>query len=221
MTREFQILETEPLYKFKIIVKSEDYDEEDDENEGAAVDLIFEYTPTYPDEPPVVEVCPVHNLEDQNIEDLKNELLEQCTENLGMVMVFTLVSFTLEWINNKIEEDKRREEEIELSKKRAEEELERKKFEGTRVTVESFLAWKTKFDAKRLIGVEKKEDDDKNRKLTGKELFLTDATLNVSDLNFLGTEDEVTVDESLFQDLDDLDLGDDLEDEDDLPGDGD
>ncbi|XP_066972342.1 RWD domain-containing protein 1-like [Macrobrachium rosenbergii] len=53
------------------------------------------------------------------------------------------------------------------------------------------------------------KDDEKNKKLTGRELFMRDKTLNESDLSFLGEgESEVTVDESLFQDLDDLDLED-------------
>ena len=42
--------------------------------------------------------------------------------------------------------EKRKKEEEER-KKREEEEAARKKFEGTRVTVESFLKWKEKFDA--------------------------------------------------------------------------
>ena len=54
------------------------------------------------------------------------------------------------------------------------------------MTVESFLAWKMKFDAKRLPVSERERDDEKTRKLTGRELFMKDATLNESDLTFLG-----------------------------------
>ena len=46
---------------------------------------------------------------------------------------------------------------------------------------------------------------------SGRELFLTDTTLNDSDVKFLaetGDSEAVTVDESLFEDLDDLDLED-------------
>ncbi|RXG53543.1 RWD domain-containing protein 1 [Armadillidium vulgare] len=119
------LLEQEPLHKFKIVVKSEDYEESTDEGIGAAVDLIFEYTPSYPDEPPLLEINPLHNLDDDDIEILRNRLQEQCSENLGMVMVFTLVSFTLEWLNNKIESDKKKQEEEKELKKKALEELER------------------------------------------------------------------------------------------------
>ena len=60
-----------------------------------------------------------------------------------------------------------------------------KRFEGTRVTVDSFFAWKAKFDAE--FGTKKvqEKDEKESRKLTGRELFLTDKTLNVSDLKFL------------------------------------
>ena len=58
-----------------------------------------------------------------------------------------------------------------------------KRLEGTKVTVESFLAWKAEFDAERLS---KKEIVDASAKrLTGKELFLKNVTLNDSDIQFL------------------------------------
>ena len=58
-----------------------------------------------------------------------------------------------------------------------------KRLEGTKVTVESFLAWKAQFDAERLS---KKEIVDASAKrLTGKELFLKNVTLNDSDIQFL------------------------------------
>ena len=55
------------------------------------------------------------------------------------------------------------------------------------------------------------EKTKKSKKKTGRELFLTDTTLVDSDVKFLaetGDSDAVTVDESLFEDLDDLDLED-------------
>ena len=60
-----------------------------------------------------------------------------------------------------------------------------RRFEGTRVTVESFLAWKARFDVE--MGAKKIQDreDKETRKLTGRELFLTDKTLIESDLKFL------------------------------------
>ncbi|XP_018024122.1 RWD domain-containing protein 1 [Hyalella azteca] len=91
-----------------------------------------------------------------------------------------------------------------------------KVFEGTRVTVETFMTWKAKFDAE--MAALKSSTDisiDGKKRLTGKELFLADKTLNESDLSFLGEGDTaVAVDETLFENLDDLELDDDDEDDD-------
>ncbi|XP_013200183.2 RWD domain-containing protein 1 [Amyelois transitella] len=211
---DMQILETEPLHKFGISIKSETFDE----GEGLACQLVFTYTPKYPDELLLIEIE-----NEENFEDLvdKNELLEhliqQGKENLGMVMVFTLVSAGQEWLNEKWDHIKKEQEEKVLAKLKADEEAELKRFEGTRVTVESFLAWRKQFELDMNIQAKReKEAKDKN-KLTGKELFLRDTTLNESDLKFLDDGDAVKVDESLFQDLDDLEISDD-DDEDYVPG---
>lgn len=97
----------------------------------------------------------------------------------------------------------------------------KQKFEGTRVTVETFLKWRNEYE--RDIGLaEKREKQSTNRKLTGRELFMRDNTLNDSDLKFLEAAGEsvesVKIDESLFQNLEDLEFGSDEDDEDYVPG---
>ena len=57
---------------------------------------------------------------------------------------------------------------------------------GTKVTVENFMAWKMEFDAKRLDGKIKKNKDGKE-KLSGRELFTQNATLNESDIQFISS----------------------------------
>ena len=79
---------------------------------------------------------------------------------------------------------------------------------GTKVTLESFSEWKRKYaeetgktKAEKLAGL--------NKKPTGRQLFERDASLAKSDLDFVSKDEEaVCVDESLFQDLDELDLDD-------------
>lgn len=53
------------------------------------------------------------------------------------------------------------------------------------MTVESFLSWKEKFDEE--MGYTKRRElaDREGKKLTGRELFMTDKTLDQSDLKFL------------------------------------
>lgn len=143
---------------------------------------------------------------------LKEHLVEQMNENLGMVMVFTLVSAAQEWLNVQWDKVKLRREETAAQKLKEEEEAEmvkdkivvfvqliifiifivfyniyclQKRFEGTRVTVESFLSWKEKFDEEMGHTKRKELAEREGKKLTGRELFMTDKTLDQSDLKFL------------------------------------
>lgn len=173
--------------------------------------MSFSFPNDYPDEKPEIEIENSLNLDRKDESELLDLLVSEASDNLGMVMVFTLVFVAKEWINKKCDEKKRQREEREEREKREEEELEMKKFEGTRVTVESFLAWKQKFEAEMLISQVKIKQDAGSRKLTGKELFERDRSLNESDLQFLdeiecGDDNGVKVDESLFENLDDLEL---------------
>lgn len=211
---DMQVLETEPYHKFEIPIKSEGFDD----GEGLACKLIFTYTAKYPDELPLIEIENEENFDnivDKN--DLHTHLIEQGKENLGMVMVFTLVSAGQEWLNEKWDSVKKEREEQTLAKLKADEEAEMKRFEGTRVTVESFLAWRKQFEIDMGIPAKREREAKDKNKLTGRELFLRDQTLNESDLKFLDDGDAVKVDESLFQDLDDLEISDE-DDEDYVPG---
>lgn len=72
------------------------------------------------------------------------------------------------------------------------------------------MKWKAAFD-KEMFELKKQVVDKTPKKTTGKQLFERDESLFTSDLQF--TEGEVEVDESLFQDLEDLDLEDNEDDE--------
>ncbi|XP_064618151.1 RWD domain-containing protein 1-like [Liolophura sinensis] len=210
---EIEILETQPFHKFQLELKSQDA--EDDPEHAATATILFTYVENYPDVAPVMEVAESENLSEEQVDVLLRVMNEQAEENVGMVMVFTIVSAVQEKLSDLVEESKTQKQLEEERRIKAEEEAEQKRFEGTRVTIETFLAWKMKFDAEmaekdRLLGI----TETTSKKLTGKELFQRDATLNESDVKFLQEEGEaVEVDESLFQDLDDLELADeDLED---------
>ncbi|EHB17078.1 RWD domain-containing protein 1 [Heterocephalus glaber] len=80
------------------------------------------------------------------------------------------------------------------------------------VTVENFLCWKDKFDAE-LLEIKKKwikeEEQAGKNKLSSKQLFETDHNLDTSAIQFLeDAGNNVEVSESLFQELDDLELED-------------
>uniref|UniRef100_A0A3Q2VN64 RWD domain containing 1 n=1 Tax=Haplochromis burtoni TaxID=8153 RepID=A0A3Q2VN64_HAPBU len=137
----------------------------------------------------------------------------QAEENLGMVMIFTLVTAVQEKLNTIVDVMKNRQEEEKRRKEREAQEAEKVAFQGTVVTIENFLAWKAKFELEmaELRRKRQKEEEQAGKpKLTGKQLFERDHNLDTSDIQFLeDAGNNVEVDESLFQDIEDLDLDED------------
>lgn len=215
---ELEVLQSEPLHRFKLPIATTEYDPEV-ETEGLSCMLVFSYTEKYPDTAPLVEIEDPENFRDGYEGGLLEHIQETIQENLGIEMIFSLVSSAQEWLNCKYDELKNEAENEKLEAKRRLDEEERKKFEGTRVTVESFMAWKIAFE--RDMGITEKKEKllGQTPKLTGKELFLQDNTLNESDLKFLIDAGEpienVRIDESLFQNIEDLELDSDDDDDDD------
>lgn len=72
------------------------------------------------------------------------------------------------------------------------------------------MKWKVKFEEE--MGIAKKREiiEKEGKKLTGRELFIKDKTLNESDLKFL-EDGDVKVNEALFEDVENLDLDSDLD----------
>merc|ERR1712088_790085 len=116
------------------------------------------------------------NMDEDMRNGLRGKLVEVAEENLGMAMVFTIVSEAIQWLGE-TQDRLKDEEEARVKKIKDEADAEeQRKLEGTKVTIESFLAWKSIFD---------EEKRKKSKKKTGRELFLTDTTLNDSDVKFL------------------------------------
>lgn len=218
----FAVLEKEPFHKFQIPIATEEFNKETQEN-GLSCYLVFTYTPTYPDEAPVVEVDEPVNFQEDYEQRMLEHLKSTIEENIGMEMIFTLVSTAQEWLNERWDDFKKAEEDERERRLLEAEEAERKRFEGTRVTVETFMKWKMEFEESMGIAAKREKSND-NKKLTGRELFMRDNTLNDSDIKFLmeagDSIENVKIDESLFQAIDDIDLDDDDDDDEDwVPGD--
>ncbi|XP_067840810.1 RWD domain-containing protein 1 [Heptranchias perlo] len=193
---------------FTITVTSETGENE----ETVEATLQFTYVEQYPDDPPIFEITGQENLQKSDVADIMTLLNEQAQENIGMVMIFTLVTAVQEKLNEIVDQIKSRKEEEKILKEKAAEEVEKAVFHGTAVTIENFLAWKARFDAD-LVEIRRKQQKEEEQagkiKLTGKQLFETDHNLDTSDIQFLEEGNNVEVDESLFQDMDDLELDDD------------
>ncbi|XP_063773244.1 RWD domain-containing protein 1 [Pseudophryne corroboree] len=203
----FTVLSKSPA-SFSITVTSEAAEDE----ENVQVTLKFTYVGSYPDKAPLYEIVSQENLEDSDASGILTVLEEQAQENLGMVMIFTLVSAVQDRLNEIVDQIKSRIEEEKVKKEKEAEEAEKVVFHGTPVSIESFLNWKANFEAELVEMSRKKlkeEEQSGKSKLTGKQLFETDHNLDTSDIKFLEEAgNSVEVDESLFQDLDDLELDD-------------
>uniref|UniRef100_A0A8C4ZA78 RWD domain-containing protein 1 n=1 Tax=Gadus morhua TaxID=8049 RepID=A0A8C4ZA78_GADMO len=201
-------LSDEPI-SFTITVTSD----EGENDEIAEATLKFTYVEKYPDEPPEWEIFSRENLEDADEEEILTLLQQQAEENLGMVMIFTLVTAVQEKLNEMVDQIKNRREEEKMRQEREAEEAEKVTFQGTVVNIENFLAWKARFELEVAEIRQKRQKDEEQAgklKLTGKQLFETDHNLDTSDIQFLEEAgNNVEVDESLFQDIEDLDLDED------------
>lgn len=215
----FLVISTEPVHEFRLPIATESFDKTTQEN-GFACKLCFTYVPTYPDAPPMVSIDEPVALTNEMEQQLLTHIYRAIEENLGMEMIFSLVSAAQEWLNERWDEEIEQLEEERISNVRKAEEEDRKKFEGTRVNAETFMKWKLEFEEDMGITAQR-EKSSENKKPTGRELFTNDKTLNESDLKFLleagESLEQVKVDEELFR-LDELDLNeeaDSLDDDDD------
>ena len=72
------VLQTEPHHIFTIPVKSDNYDE--DEENGLFAVIKISYTPKYPEQLPILELEDCVNIDEYN---LRNELLEHLTQQVS------------------------------------------------------------------------------------------------------------------------------------------
>ncbi|KAK8095379.1 RWD domain-containing protein [Apiospora kogelbergensis] len=157
------ISETE--YRISVLLDLPPDDEDTDE--PPTVILHVKYPDAYPDEAPQLDLSPEQN--------------ETIQENLGMAMVFTLVTTLKEkaeqLILDRRAEKARAHEEVLLAAEREE----NKKFHGTPVTRETFIKWREGFmkemedeaarqEEERLAEL-KKARGKEEKKLTGKQLW--------------------------------------------------
>ncbi|KAL0441448.1 UNVERIFIED_CONTAM: RWD domain-containing protein 1 [Sesamum radiatum] len=140
---------------FQITLCPQDDELDESTNPPVRLALIFSHTEKYPDEPPLLSVKRL-----------------RAAENLGMAMVYTLVTSAKEWLSERFSEDAGVEDA---------EEDEAAKDEiivphGEPVTVDSFLAWRERFEAELALERAKLMPDSaltapKEKKLSGRQWF--------------------------------------------------
>ncbi|KAH0426290.1 rwd domain-containing protein [Colletotrichum camelliae] len=150
--------------------------------------LQVRYPEAYPDEAPMLDLQSMPNAAphewfnvSQDKERLLRGLEETIQENLGMAMVFTLVTTLKEAAENLVEERKQAKDKEHEEAVLAAEREENKKFQGTPVTPETFLKWRADF-IKEMEELRQKEEEERLAelkkakvkepvKLTGKQLW--------------------------------------------------
>ncbi|GAA5941913.1 Gir2p [Sporobolomyces koalae] len=214
---ELEVLES--IFPDELQILSEDKisiqvePENQNESNPYILNLIITYTPTYPDELPDMEIEVVEGeLEPDEEQFLLAGLKTSAEESLGMAMVYTLSLQLRELIGDMFVQRKERIAREDDERYRKEEEAIAKKRQGTQVTQASFAAWAVKFE-KEMADLRKKEEQERLKllpgkereetkrylaKLTGRQLFESDATLVGSDAVF-GDEGDVAIDLSQYE----------------------
>ncbi|KAE8443062.1 hypothetical protein EG329_002385 [Mollisiaceae sp. DMI_Dod_QoI] len=176
--------------EFRISILLDITNDDDDESEPPTVLLQVKYPDAYPEEPPVLDLlappnAPVHPYFSVGADrgKLLDALSETIEENLGMAMIFTLVSTLKDNAEQLVAERQasaRHEHEQRVLAAEAEE---NKKFHGTPVNPETFTKWREAFrkEMEELKTKQEEEDEAVEKKrnrgrdavtqLTGKQLW--------------------------------------------------
>ncbi|KAL5221539.1 hypothetical protein ABZP36_026252 [Zizania latifolia] len=195
---------------FQILLSPQD----DDFNESAYVPvqlaLIFAHTEKYPDEPPLLNVKSVRGIKLEDLSSLKEKLEQEATENLGMAMVYTLVTSSEEWLSEKYGQNAGDEEPDETEAEQEEVIVPH----GEAVTVESFLAWRDRFEAELALQRAKLMPESaltapKEKKLTGRQYFeggrhMVKGAGTVADGEEEEEEEDIEFDEDFEDDEEDM-----------------
>ncbi|XP_057732694.1 uncharacterized protein LOC130947998 [Arachis stenosperma] len=156
---------------FQITVSAQDDDSDGSFNNPAQLALIFSHTEKYPDEPPLLNVKSLQGINTEDLKNLKEKLIQEASENLGMAMIYTLVTSAKEWLAEKFQDTEAAEAEAEEAAKD-----DVVVPHGEPVTLETFLAWRERFEAELALERAKLMPESaltapKEKKLSGRQWF--------------------------------------------------
>lgn len=143
-------------------------------------DLLFAHTPSYPDEAPLVKLSNVQGMSNDDIQNLQKVVDEQIQENMGMSMIYTIVSAAQEWMQEKANVPQEEVLDPQEAKRRAmeaeEARLAAQRAHGTQVTPDTFLDWRKRYEAELALqkaSLAEQQAAEKKSRLTGKQFFLS------------------------------------------------
>ncbi|KAH9300344.1 hypothetical protein KI387_011927, partial [Taxus chinensis] len=187
---------------FQIVLSPEDDDEDESTDIPVRVALTFSHTENYPDEPPIFGVKSLQGARAEDLRLLKEKLEQEALENLGMAMIYTLVTSAKEWLTEKYSSNK------DFDDGDDEDAVKDDIItpHGEIVTVETFLAWRERFEAEQALERAKLIPDSvltapKEKKLTGRQWFESGAMKG----------SKTTVEESEEDEEEDIDFDEDFD----------
>ncbi|OMO66352.1 hypothetical protein COLO4_30606 [Corchorus olitorius] len=127
---------------FQITLSPQDDDTDQATTTPVQLALVFSHTEKYPDEPPLLNVKSIRGIQTSDLKILKEKLEQEASENLGMAMIYTLVTSAKEWLSERYGQDAEAED--------AEEEEAKDEViipHGEPVTLDTFMAWRERFEA--------------------------------------------------------------------------
>ncbi|XP_019455622.1 PREDICTED: RWD domain-containing protein 1-like [Lupinus angustifolius] len=149
---------------------------QDEDSDGlitypAQLALFFSHTERYPDEPPLLNVKSLQGIPSEDLRILKEKLQQEASENLGMAMIYTLVTSAKEWLDERFSADNDENAEAEEA---AKDDIVVP--HGEPVTVDTFLAWRERYEAELALERAKLMPEavlsaPKEKKLTGRQWF--------------------------------------------------
>ncbi|KAI8612812.1 hypothetical protein BC830DRAFT_1043852, partial [Chytriomyces sp. MP71] len=163
------------------------------------------YSPEYPDLLPQFRIDSPVGLDEDETAQLHSLVVESAETMLGMAMVFGVQAGAVEALEAFVRARDDRNEADRERRLAEEEAAEKAKYAGTKVTMDSFTQWRTKFlkelaEQERVRALMRAEAN--KGKITGRALFEKDKTLAKSDMGLMADGD-VTVDASQFEGLED------------------
>ncbi|KAK4747226.1 hypothetical protein SAY87_026263 [Trapa incisa] len=195
---------------FQITISPQDDEADETTTMPIELGLIFSHTEKYPDEPPLLNVKSLRGIHTEDLKKLKGKLEQEASENLGMAMIYTLVTSAKDWLSERFGQD-------DGPDNPGEEEAAKDDIiipHGEPVTMDTFLAWRERFEAELALERAKLMPESaltapKDKKLSGRQWFESGrSSMKGAAVASEGSDDEEEED----IDFDDDDFEDDEED---------